>query len=124
MESEFVYSKLTDMSVEMQTQEKKNMTVLRGKALLNEEESRLMFVQNTPRGARSVEVGRSGHSRIVRRPDGNYTLTFRFNVEEKYLKESLLSEIRAVVKMAEADAKAESGKRKAESGERKTKKND
>lgn len=119
MESEFVYSKLTDMSVEMQTQEKKNMTVLRGKALLNEEESRLMFVQNAPRGARSVEVGRSGHSRIVRRPDGLYTLTFRFDVGEKFLKESLLSEIREVVKMAEADAKAESGKRKAESGKRK-----
>ena len=103
METEFVYSKMDGMSVEMQTQEEKNMTLLRGKALLNEDESRLTFVQNAPRGARSVEVGRSGHSRMVRRPDGLYTLTFRFNASEKYLKESLISEIREVVKLAESD---------------------
>lgn len=95
------------MSVEMQTQKQRNMVLLRGKALLNEDESRLTFIQNTPRGARSVEVGRSGHSRIVRRPDGLYTLTFRFDVKEKFLKESLLAEIREVVKLAEADKKVQ-----------------
>lgn len=104
---EFNYARLTGMSVEMQTQEQRNMVLLRGKALLNEEESRLTFIQNTPRGARSVEVGRSGHSRIVRRPDGLYTLTFRFDVKEKFLKESLLAEIREVVKLAEADKKVQ-----------------
>lgn len=99
----FIYSKLTDMSVEMQTQESKNMCLLRGKALLNESESRLMFVQNPPRGARSVEVGRSMHSRIVRRPDGMYTLTFRFSADEKFVKESLIGEIREVVTLAKKD---------------------
>lgn len=104
---EFNYARLTGMSVEMQTQKQRNMVLLRGKALLNEDESRLTFIQNTPRGARSVEVGRSGHSRIVRRPDGLYTLTFRFDVKEKFLKESLLAEIREVVKLAEADKKVQ-----------------
>ena len=104
MENQFIYSKMDGMSIEMQSQQEKNMTLLRGKALLNEEEKRLMFVQNTPRGARSTEVGRSAHSRIVRRPDGLYTLTFRFSANEKFLKESLLSEIREVVKLAKEDS--------------------
>ena len=87
------------MNVEMQTQERRNMTVLRGKAILNEEESRLMFVQNPPRGPRSLEVSRTAHSRLVRRvSDGNYTLTFRFTGSEKYLMSSLIAEIREVCK--------------------------
>lgn len=103
METQFVYEKLTDMSVELNTQPERNMCVLRGRALLNENESRFSFVQNPPRGARSVEVGRTAHSRYVRRPDGLYTLTVRFDAGEKMLLPALLSEMRAVVKGAIAD---------------------
>lgn len=103
--SNYVFSKLEDMTVSMQTQEQKNMTVLRGKALLNECEQRFTFIQNKPRGKRSVEIGRSDHSRMVRRPDGLYTLTFRFDVKERFLKEQLLSEVRGLVKLADADFK-------------------
>ena len=114
--SDFVFSKLKNMTVSMQTQESKDMTILRGKALLNECDKRLTFIQNKPRGKRSVEIGRSDHSRIVRRPDGLYTLTFRFDAKERYLKELLLSEIRNVVKMAVADLKKQSEKTKKEGG--------
>lgn len=113
--SDYVFSKLEDMTVSMQTQEQKNMTVLRGKALLNECEQRFTFIQNKPRGKRSVEIGRSDHSRIVRRPDGLYTLTFRFSANEKFLKELLLSEIREVVKLAKEDS--ETQKRAKKGGE-------
>lgn len=114
--SDFVISKLKHMTVSMKTQVQKDMTILRGKALLNECEQRLTFIQNKPRGKRSVEIGRSDHSRIVRRPDGLYTLTFRFDAKERYLKELLLSEIRNVVKMAEADLKKQSEKTKKKGG--------
>lgn len=115
--SDYVFSKLEDMTVSMQTQEQRNMTVLRGKALLNECEQRFTFIQNAPRGARSVEIGRSDHSRIVRRPDGLYTLTFRFDARERFLKELLLSEVRSVVRLAAADLKKQSEKKKREGGE-------
>lgn len=52
----FIYSKLTDMSVEMQTQESRNMCLLRGIALLNETESRLISVHNPPRGPRGFKM--------------------------------------------------------------------
>lgn len=114
--SDYVFSKLEDMTVSMQTQERKNMIVLRGKALLNECEQRFTFIQNEPRGKRSVEIGRSDHSRIVRRPDGLYTLTFRFDAKERYVRELLLSEVRSMVKMAEADLKKQSEKKNKEGG--------
>lgn len=102
---EYVFSKLADMTVSMQTQEQKNMTLLRGRALLCEADRRFTFIQNQPRGARSEEVGRSDHARVVRRPDGKYTLTFRFCAEEKMLKETLISEVRNLVEQVIKDAK-------------------
>ena len=102
--TEFKYGKYTGMSVEMQTQEQRNMCILHGKALLNEDESRLTFVQNAPRGKRSVEIARSLHSRIVRRPDGCYTLTFRFDAGERMIRPALISEIRNMVNAAQADS--------------------
>ena len=98
------------MSVEMMSQEKRNMVVLRGKVLLNEEEERLSFVQNEPRGPRSVEVGRGEHSRIVRRPDGLYTLTLRFDVKEKYVREAMIAEVRNAVNMALEEMKKNTSK--------------
>lgn len=101
--SDFVFSKLQDMTVSMQTQPESNMKLLRGRALLCEEDKRFTFIQNKPRGARSVEVGRSVHARVVRRPDGFYTLTFRFAANEKFLKATLISEIRNIIDMASKD---------------------
>lgn len=95
-ESNFVYSKMTDMSVEMKSQERRDMVTLHGKALLNEEENRFIFLQNPPRGARSVEVARTAHARMVRTPRGTYTLTFRFDGRERWLRESLIAEINDV----------------------------
>ena len=101
---DFKYGKYTDMSVEMQAQERRNMCILHGKALLNEDECRLTFVQNPPRGQRSVEIARTLHSRIVRRPDGCYTLTFRFDAGERMIRMALISEIRNMVNAAQADS--------------------
>lgn len=102
-ETEFQYFKYSDMSVEMQTQEDNDMKILKGRALMNSREKRVTFVQNAPRGARSIEVARGEHSRMVRRPDGNYTLTFRFNAEEKLLRAAMLAEVRNMVNFAAAD---------------------
>lgn len=101
--SKHSYKKYTDYSVEMMSQEDNNMRVLRGKALLNAQESRLTFVQNEPRGPRSVEVFRTPHARLVRRPDGLYTATFRFAAGEKMLLPALISEVRATVLAAQAN---------------------
>lgn len=76
--TEFSYKKYTKMTVGMRSQEERNLQVLRGQVLLNEAESRLTFIQNRPRGPRSLELLRTQHSRLVRRHDGGYTLTFRF----------------------------------------------
>lgn len=98
MESnEFVYSKLSDMSVTLKTQPQKNMTLLRGKAVINEEDKNMMFLQNEPRGPRSKEVWRTEHSRVVVRPDGDYTLTFRFSKGMPYLKSVLIAELRDAI---------------------------
>lgn len=102
-EIEFQYFKYSDMSVEMQTQEDNDMKILKGRALMNSREKRVTFVQNAPRGARSVEVARGEHSRMVRRPDGNYTLTFRFNAEEELLRAAMIAEVRNMVNFAAAD---------------------
>ncbi len=102
-QEEFVFSKIEGIDLTMQTQAKKNMTLLRGKAVLNEECKNFTFLQNPPRGPRSVEVCRTAHSRMVRRPDGDYTLTIRFDASEKYVREALLSELRDVVKAAGKD---------------------
>lgn len=101
--SEKKYKRFSDYSLEMMTQDDANMTILRGKGLLNQQESRFTFVQNSPRGPRSVEVCRTAHSRSVRRPDGLYTVTFRFDASEKMVLPALLAEVRSVVKNAQAD---------------------
>lgn len=107
------YNRLSKMSVDMFTlDEKPEMKLLRGRALLNPEKSELAFVQNTPRGARSVEVGRTLHSRYVRRPDGGYTATFRFDGDERNLREKLLSEVREMVTMVGEDMKRQKVQRK------------
>ena len=82
-----------------------NMRVMAGKALLDEESSDMKFVENPPRGPRSIEVGRTAHSRYIRRPDGLYTITLRIDAGRKYLRETLTSEIAEIAKNIELDYK-------------------
>ena len=103
------------LDVSMHTLSEPNMRVMRGKALLDDEALDFKFVENPPRGPRSVEIGRTVHSRFVRRPDGLYTVTFRCDASTKYLRETLTAEVAEIVKMITADKKAQSyGKRKEE----------
>ena len=88
---------LTEMTVTLKSQEDYNLQVLRGKMVVNEEDHSLMFEQNAPRGPRSVEVMRTPHSRLVRRPDGRFTLSFRFSKEELEIGPQLIREMKAVV---------------------------
>ena len=104
--SERKYQKYSDYSLEIMTQDAPNMNVIRGKGLLNVHESRFTFVQNPPRGPRSVEVGRTAHSRFVRRPDGLYTATLRFDASEKYVVAALIAEVRSIARIAQADFEA------------------
>lgn len=109
------YKNMPDMSVDMYTVDADpENKLLRGRALLNPQKKEFAFVQNTPRGPRSVEVGRTLHSRYVCRPDGGYTVTVRFGAEEKNIREQLLAETRQMVssvlehfKVAEAQRKKE-----------------
>lgn len=82
-----------------------NMRVMAGKALLDEKSKDMKFVENPPRGPRSFEVGRTAHSRYVRRPDGLYTITLRVNATTKYLRELLTSEVAEIVKDVQQDYK-------------------
>lgn len=95
-----------NVSLAVQAQRDPNMRVMRGKALLDAAVSDFKFVENEPRGPRSVEVGRTSHSRFVRRPDEGYTITFRVQAGEKYLRESLTAEVAELVKVISADAAA------------------
>lgn len=79
--------------------------ILRGKALYNDCENEMTFVENTPRGVRSVEVGRTVHGRCVRRPDGLYTFTLRIDADMKYLRANLVAEAGEVATLIERDRK-------------------
>lgn len=104
------YSRVKDMCIDLYTQtEQTDKRLLRGRVLLNRQKGEMAFVENEPRGARSVEVGRTQHSRYVRRPDGYYTVTFRIRPDEKNIREQLLSEVRTVVKDIDLDYKALKG---------------
>ena len=81
------------------------MRVMAGKALLDEESSDMKFVENPPRGPRSIEVGRTAHSRYICRPDGLYTITLRIDASSRYLRETLTSEIAEISKNIELDYK-------------------
>lgn len=96
------YTKQT-LEVSIHSVSSPNMRVMRGKALMDEASADLKFVENEARGARSVEVGRTAHSRFVRRPDGAYTITLRCNGNEKYLREALIAEVGDIVKTIKLD---------------------
>lgn len=97
--------------------------LLRGRALLDVESRKFVFAQNEPRGPRSMEVGRTMHSRLVRRPDSRYTLTFScMDGGEKQLREQLIAEVRDVMRMINADLERQ--KRETQQNKREEKKND
>lgn len=79
--------------------------ILRGRALYNDCENEMTFVENAPRGARSVEVGRTVHGRCVRRPDGLYTFTLRIDADMKYLRANLVAEANEIANVIEKDRK-------------------
>ena len=85
--------------------------ILRGRALYNDCENEMTFVENTPRGARSVEVGRTVHGRCVRRPDGLYTFTLRIDADIKYLRANLVAEVNEIASIIENDRKGVSNGR-------------
>lgn len=99
MEQELEYQKYLDFTVKVHSWAgiKPDHRLLRGRFLLNSTEGEATFVQAAQPAARSQEVGRTNHSRFIRRPDGTYTVTFRLRGDEKYLKSDMQAEIREVV---------------------------
>ena len=109
------YTKHDGMSIDMYPlDEAPTKKLLRGRALLNDEKREMTFVQNAPRGPRSVEVGRTLHRRYVCRPDGEYTVTVHFAADEGNIREQLLSEIRSMVTAVQDHFKNAEAKRKKE----------
>lgn len=108
-----VYKRYTDFSIDFYSQQQAaENRLLRGRGLMNPEKGEFAFVENAPRGKRSVEVGRTAHCRFVRRPDGEYTATFRFHPSEKLIKEQLVAEVRDVVKGCGTDREKQLAKLK------------
>lgn len=99
------YRRMKDMCVDLYTRDEVYQNrLLNGKALVNSEKGEVVFAQNPPRGPRSREVGRTGHGRLVRRPDGRYTFTFASMVpEERNLREQLLAEVRKMCTTMQED---------------------
>ena len=89
----FTYRRIPNMTVGMQSQEDRDLQVLHGRAILNEDDRTFLFLQNTPRGPRSTEVMRTRHGRLVRTPQGTFTLTFRFSPDEADLQPTLVGEM-------------------------------
>ena len=100
----FTYRRIPNMTVGMQSQEERNLQVLHGKVILNEEDKSLLFLQNTPRGPRSAEVMRTRHGRLVRTPQGTFTLTFRFSPEEEGIGDKLIGEMADVCQTTEKES--------------------
>lgn len=99
----FTYKRIPNMTVGMQSQEERNLQVLHGKVILNEEDKSFLFIQRSPRGHRSTELFRTRHSRLVRTPQGTFTLTFRFSPDEEDIQVKLICEMADVCKTTESD---------------------
>lgn len=91
--------------VSMYTREEEvEKRLLRGRVLLDSDEKTLLFAQNEPRGPRSKEIFRGDHSRLVRRPDGNYTMSFcAVDIGEINLREAMIAEVRKGVDAMKKD---------------------
>lgn len=98
------YQKFSDYTLKVLSREA-NATrrAFGAKVVILPEDSETWITENKPRGPSSKEVGRSIHGRMVRRLDGRYTLTFRFDADEKVLREQLLAEMRNMATVAIED---------------------
>ena len=72
---------------------------------MDDQKSNFLFVQNEKIYKKSVEIGRTRHSRLIRRHDGSYVVTFRFKATAKYIKSDLQAEVRDIVDAAIEDEK-------------------
>lgn len=84
---------LPDMTVDILARDGNDFRIMHGNAVLNKNDKELLFVEDNARGRRSTELMRTPHGRLVRRPDGNYTLTFRFSSGEDDIQASLVGEM-------------------------------
>lgn len=89
----FNYTRLNGMTIGFKGQKDFNQRTLHGRITINKEEHHALFVQDKPRGQRSKEVMRTAHSRMVQRPDGDFTLTFRFSMQEEDWNVKLVDEM-------------------------------
>lgn len=109
--------KLTDFEVNLyKRQENIDKQIVGGKLLLWSDNKEMIFVQNAPRGARSVEIGRTAHARLVRLTNGHYSVRLRFSADERQVNYQLIAEIREINKMAAADREKQNEKEKKEAG--------
>lgn len=100
------YQRYGDITAKVITQKgDANLRPMQGRILINSYENELNFREAAPRGPRSVEIVRTLHSRLVRRNDGGYTLTFRFQGDMKYMSSTLIAELRDAAKAVEYDKK-------------------
>lgn len=74
--------------------------VMNGKALYNQSQNHLSFVENPPRKNRSKLILASGHASLRRRTNGSFSINIVFEKDEKYVKEALISEVRGLVNAA------------------------
>ena len=59
-----IYRRVKDICVDMYTSDAAvEKRLLHGKVFLNSDKGEILFAQNAPRGPRSVEIGRTLHSR-------------------------------------------------------------
>ena len=78
--------------------------IMSGRALFSQEEERFAFVENPKRTNRSKLVLASGHASLRARQDGTYSINVVFTPKERYVKESLISEVRDLSNAAIAHA--------------------
>ncbi|MCR4812447.1 MAG: hypothetical protein K5867_07675 [Bacteroidales bacterium] len=98
MKKAYRYVIIDGVRVKMYCQEKLQCQTVRGKGMYNRWDKEFLFIQDGPSGPRSKELMRTAHSRLVRRPDGLYTLTFRFSDEEHGIMKSLVNEMKEIAK--------------------------
>ena len=65
----------------------------------------ITFIENPPRGPRSIEVGRTAHARLVRLQDGSYSMRVKFITQEKSVGYRLIAELRELTAKATEDSK-------------------
>lgn len=101
---EIIPEKLEDYNVTLhKRQEDVDKQIVGGKLLLWKASKELTFVQNAPRGARSVEIHRTAHARLVRLVDGRYSVRVRFAASERQVGYQLIAEMREINKAAAED---------------------